>query len=133
MRHWARMLNDTAGDAVINVAHEENGQLLGFVCALPDADPERGSRVDNLHVLPPFRGHGTGERLLRSAARTLLDHASRGDLHLWVFEANQRAIDFYLRLGGEITERDLSRIPAAEGKPILCIRWSSLVGLAEEA
>jgi ribosomal protein S18 acetylase RimI-like enzyme len=47
-------------------------------------------------------------------------------LHLWVFEANEAAVRFYKRLGGEVVERDASHMAAASGKPVLRIHWRTL-------
>jgi ribosomal protein S18 acetylase RimI-like enzyme len=85
--------------------------------------------VDNLHVLPATRGQRLGERLLRSAALELETSGAQGGLHLWVFEANQAALRFYQRLGGAIVERDISRIPAAGGRPAVRLHWPTLRGV----
>ena len=129
LRHWVEVISSSS---IIEVAEDVSNQLVGFVCALPDVDPERGSMIDNLHVSPALRGQNIGERLLRRAASRLVRAASRPDVHLWVFELNERAIRFYSRLGGELTDRDVSPIPAAGGKPIVCISWPDVARLSAE-
>ena len=59
-----------------------------------------GLYLEDLFVRPAYRGHGYGEALLRHLARTALD---RGCARLeWsVLDWNQRAIDFYRKLGAE--------------------------------
>lgn len=130
LSHWTEMFVCPRRGQVVEVAEEQDHRLVGFVCAVCDVDPNLGSLVDNLHVLPSLRGQRIGERLLRAAASRLENEAAFNGLHLWVFEANERAITFYLRLGGKIVGRDVSRIPAADRKPVVCIRWSALTQLA---
>jgi GNAT superfamily N-acetyltransferase len=57
-----------------------------------------GLYLEDLFVRPAFRGQGYGEALLRHLARTALDRGcSRFE---WsVLDWNQRAIDFYRKLG----------------------------------
>lgn len=121
--HWMEMTARPKTGQVLEVAEDQDRRVVGFVCAVPDVDPRLGSRVDNLHVLPAWRGQHIGEQLLRVAARRLNESAQSSSFHLWVFEANENAIRFYLRLGGKIVAKDVSRIPAAGGKPVVCIHW----------
>lgn len=67
---------------------------------------------------------------LPSIWRPVEKEAASKAMHLWVFEANARAIDFYLRQGGTIAGRDVSRIAAAGRKPVVCVRWPALTQLA---
>ncbi|SDZ05864.1 Ribosomal protein S18 acetylase RimI [Jannaschia faecimaris] len=75
---------------------EEEGRLVGFVCALTDRDPPL---IDNLHVRPDQRGQGTGGALMSAVKDALaadgFDHA-----YLTVLESNSRALAFYLARGG---------------------------------
>ncbi|MDP8912708.1 MAG: GNAT family N-acetyltransferase [Pseudomonadota bacterium] len=130
LSHWTEMFASRRPGQVLEVAEDQDHRLVGFVCALSDADPQLGSRVDNLHVLPSLRGQQIGERLLREAARRLREEARLSSLHLWVFETNEKAIRFYLRLDGKIVAKDVSRIPAAGRKPVVCIHWTTLTRLA---
>ena len=59
-----------------------------------------GLYLEDLFVLPEYRGHGYGEALLRHLARTAVE---RGCARFeWsVLDWNQRAIDFYRRLGAK--------------------------------
>jgi len=52
-------------------------------------------------------------------------------VHVWTFEANQAALRFYRRLGGQVVERGTSQIPAAKGATILRLFWPTLSALAE--
>jgi GNAT superfamily N-acetyltransferase len=63
-----------------------------------------GLYLEDLFVRPEFRGQGYGEALLRHLARTAVD---RGCARFeWaVLDWNQRAIDFYRKLGAEAMDQ----------------------------
>jgi ribosomal protein S18 acetylase RimI-like enzyme len=123
---WSNRLRERPPGQFVDMAFDPAGHAQGFVCGYLDSDPVWGSLIDNLHVLPQTRSRGIGERLLRTAARRLLGKTPGHGLHLWVFEANEAAVRFYKRLGGEVVERDASHMPAAGGKPVLRIHWRTL-------
>ena len=123
---WAARLGSAPPSQLVEAAEGPDQQLIGFICAYRDADPRWGSLVDNLHVLPAWRGHRIGEQLLRTAAGQLRQRGADGGLHLWVFEANAAGLRFYLRMGGEVVERDVSQMAAATGKPVLRVHWPTL-------
>ncbi len=123
---WTMRLRTAAPTQLVHVAEDPNHRPLGFICAYRDADPQWGSLVDNLHVLPAMRRRSIGEQLLRSAVKELKDHGSQAGLHLWVFEANEAALRFYKRLGGQIVGRDVSQIAAANRKTVLRVHWAAL-------
>jgi len=56
--------------------------------------------LDDLYVLPHYRGKGIGSQILRKCIAESAD-----DLYLYVFSRNIRAISFYERLGFSIRER----------------------------
>lgn len=109
---------------------EEDGAPIGFVCVYAAVDPVFGAKIDNLHVLPGYRGRNFGDRLLRHAA----GWASRADpqtgLYLWVFEANMPARGFYARLGGREADRAESGMPSAATEPALRVVWPSAAAVA---
>ena len=55
--------------------------------------------LDDLYVLPPFRNMGIGSRILEKCMEE-----STGNLYLYVFSRNLRAIAFYERFGFQIAE-----------------------------
>jgi ribosomal protein S18 acetylase RimI-like enzyme len=122
---WSKRLGDPDPSQIVLIAHDD-AEPVGFVCAFTDADARWGSMVDNLHVKAGLRGQGVGEHLLRTAAQTVTATTETQGLHLWVFEANEAAVRFYLRMGGEVVEREKSEIPAAHGAPALRIFWPDL-------
>jgi ribosomal protein S18 acetylase RimI-like enzyme len=71
----------------------EGDRLTGFVIG-------GDGWIRHLYVAPEHQCHGVGSALLD---RALGDEPS--PVHLWVFEANTRAIDFYRRRGFEAVER----------------------------
>jgi ribosomal protein S18 acetylase RimI-like enzyme len=103
-RHWRAKLGGAGRDDLVLMADD-----LAFITVWAKGDPGFGAYIDNLHVHPERRGGGIGRRLLQEAARRL---ALRGErrAYLWVFDANVRTVEFYLRLGGEIVERGFDEI-----------------------
>jgi ribosomal protein S18 acetylase RimI-like enzyme len=123
---WSQRLRDRPATQLISVACDLTGLVQAFICSYCDFDPVWGSLVDNLHVRPQARGQGIGERLVRDAAGQLSARATGPGLHLWVFEANVAGLRFYKRLGGRVVGTDSSGIPAAGGKTVLRVHWSTL-------
>jgi GNAT superfamily N-acetyltransferase len=104
---------------------EQAGQMQGFACAFLDADPDWGSLLDNLHVVPECKGRGLGRQLMAEVANRLLK-VDRTRLHLWAFEQNHAARRFYERLGGILTTSQAESAP--DGKEVNVVRycWSDL-------
>jgi ribosomal protein S18 acetylase RimI-like enzyme len=83
----------------------QGDRLVGFVCvfgfvapAEPDQYPDKFSAIANIYVSPSLQGQGIGAALMQRAE----DHARDlgvGKLELTVLSRNQRAVDFYRRLG----------------------------------
>ena len=126
---WSDRFRDASPSQLVDIACDPARQPFGFVCGFRDSDPQWGSLIDNLHVLPRARGRGVGEKLLRRAASQFAAQGSQLGLHLWVFEANVAALRFYQRHGGRVVERKLSHMPAAGGKPVLRVHWPDLAQL----
>jgi GNAT superfamily N-acetyltransferase len=59
-----------------------------------------GIYLEDLFVRPAFRGQGCGEALLAYLARTAIERKC-GRLEWSVLDWNQRAIDFYKKLGAK--------------------------------
>jgi ribosomal protein S18 acetylase RimI-like enzyme len=127
---WSKRLRERPQGQLVEIAFDQAGHAQGFVCGYLDSDSVWGSLIDNLHVLPQTRSRGIGERLLRTAGRQLLANGPGRGLHLWVFEANEAAVRFYKRLGGEVVERDHSKMPAAGGKAVLRVHWPTLAHMS---
>jgi len=110
---------------------EEAGQVQGFACAFLDADPDWGTLLDNLHVVPECRGQGLGRQLMAEVANRLLK-LSRKRLHLWAFEQNHSARKFYERLGGVVTTSQTEMAP--DGREVNAVRycWSDVADVQWE-
>ena len=59
-----------------------------------------GIYLEDLFVLPEFRGRGYGKALLKKLASIALDRDC-GRLEWWCLDWNKPSIDFYLSLGAE--------------------------------
>lgn len=112
------------------LAETPDAAAVGFGCAYSDLDPIWGSLIDNLHVLPRMRGMRIGARLMTALAGCVEPEADLKGIHLWVFEANEPALRFYRRMGGEVVERSLSEVPTSRGAPILRVFWADIAALA---
>jgi len=123
---WQGRLCDPTADQIVLVAETQDRDVVGFICAFRDADPQWGSLIDNLHTAPSMRGQGVGANLLREAASRLADSGANGGLHLWVFEANTAGLRFYERLGGRVVGKTTDRMAAAPGQASLRVHWPTL-------
>jgi ribosomal protein S18 acetylase RimI-like enzyme len=70
-----------------------DGRIAGFVAM------SNGDFLEHLYVHPDQQGRGVGSALLRRAKERML-----GGFRLWVFQANERARQFYERHGLRIVE-----------------------------
>lgn len=122
---WLDRMTVRRQHQIVLVADAPSIGLAAFICAYRNHDPQWGSLIDNLHVLPSLRGQHIGEQLMRAAAEHIRLEGTTTGLYLWVFEANQAGLRFYQRLGGHIVERGQSELPAANGAPVLRIFWQN--------
>lgn len=60
--------------------------------------------IFELYLSPEFQGLGMGRRLFEAARRDLNEHGYVSTL-VWALADNERALDFYTRLGGKIIRR----------------------------
>jgi ribosomal protein S18 acetylase RimI-like enzyme len=60
--------------------------------------------IFELYLSPEFQGLGMGRRLFEAARRDLNEHGYVSTL-VWALADNDRALDFYTRLGGKIIRR----------------------------
>jgi GNAT superfamily N-acetyltransferase len=89
----------------------EAEQAVGFAFAFGAHDTEWGTLVDNLHVLPSYKGRGLGKRLLASLCEHAYAVQPQAGVHLWVYEQNTAARGFYESIGGEPVERVVIQPP----------------------
>lgn len=96
---WQERLENPAQNQHVLIVEEE-GELLGFVCAYLDENETYGTYLDNLHVSSKAQGRGLGTQLMGKLANQISNHSTKG-LYLWVIEGNNLAIAFYNRLNGK--------------------------------
>lgn len=94
---WKRVINQTKDPVFVSM---EGDQMVGFchVTASRDADADRCAEITAIYVDPPFwrRGHGPA---LCGAAIAYAEKDAFNEISLWVIAENQRARDFYERMG----------------------------------
>lgn len=59
-----------------------------------------GIYLEDLYVMPEYRGSGYGKAILKKLAQIALERGC-GRLEWWCLDRNKPAIDFYLSLGAE--------------------------------
>ena len=123
LAHWQARLAADASPACEVLLAEVDGAPAGFMCLIPDAEPENGIYLDNLHVLPAWQGLGLGRALMARAARRTRLLAPGRPLFLYVIETNHQARQCYLRWGGQETGRLMAELPGPCQLPVLRIAW----------
>lgn len=120
-RRWEAL--SPSGDDLVLVA--DHAGILGFVTVWCKPNPY----IDNLHVEPDRRSGGVGELLMRAAADRLLQNGY-DRVSLYVAAKNERAANFYRRLGGEFGE--VERLHQENGGDVDAIEviWTNLAELA---
>ena len=59
-----------------------------------------GIYLEDLYIMPEYRGHGYGKALLKKLASIAVERGC-GRLEWWCLDWNQPSIDFYLSLGAQ--------------------------------
>lgn len=81
----------------------ENGREVGFALFFHNFSTflgRAGIYLEDLYVMPEYRGRGYGKGLLRQLARIAVERGC-GRLERWCLDWNKPSIDFYLSLGAE--------------------------------
>lgn len=110
LTYWQEKFSATPANLTVIVA-EDDSVPVGFVCVMGAKDPQWGSLVDNLHVLPATKGKGFGIALLKAAARWVAQHHGEQGMYLWCYEQNLPSRRFYERCGGKIVEIKSETVP----------------------
>jgi GNAT superfamily N-acetyltransferase len=105
---------------------EEGAEIQGFACAFFAADPEWGTLLDNLHVLPGLKGRGLGRGLMLAVAEHIQSLEHPPLLHLWVYEGNLNARSFYEAMGGVCTACVAELAPDGARVNALRYAWQDL-------
>ena len=81
----------------------EKGKEIGFALFFHNFSTfldRAGLYLEDLFVLPEYRGKGYGKQLLKKLAAIAVERKC-GRLEWWCLDWNQSSIDFYLSLGAE--------------------------------
>ena len=121
LTHWNEV--EIQNEDIILVAEENS--VIGFIAVWCRPIPF----IDNLHVRPSKRSKRVGSALMKAVARELINHGHK-TAYLWVFESNQKAIQFYERLGGIQKEQSMKTV---FGYDVLSrkIEWNDLSLIGE--
>lgn len=96
-----RQLFDRNGAEVLFAM--EDGREVGFALFFHNFSTflgRAGLYLEDLYVLPEYRGKGYGKALLQQLGRIALERGC-GRLEWWCLDWNRPSIDFYLSLGAE--------------------------------
>lgn len=119
-QEWTRRLSEPSSNQYCLVAESE-GRIIGLMCLYEQADPVYGSLIDNLHVAPEYQRAGVGQQLMELARKRLNDRHPGLPYYLWVLAANERAIRFYERIGGQRKEE--TWLTNRDGSTAFCYRY----------
>jgi GNAT superfamily N-acetyltransferase len=123
---WRARFGEIGRTDQLILVGEEHGEIQAFACAFLDADPEWGTLLDNLHVLPGLKGKGLGRQLISAVAENIRRHGLHSMLHLWVYEQNVQARGFYERLGGIVSDCVGEAAPDGSHVNVLRYGWREL-------
>jgi GNAT superfamily N-acetyltransferase len=118
---WSQKLSSHDSESFLVLLAAHDAEPIGFVCVILDEDETWGALLDNLHVLPAWKGKGLGRRLMVEATKWVASRRPGSPLHLWVIEENDEARSFYRRLGGRPLDRKLWSAP--DGSAVGLIRY----------
>jgi len=92
--NWCRRKIQTGIDQYTRVLAD--GEVAAYYRFVPE---DGGMELDDVYVLPPFRGRGIGTAIVEKCCRQ-----TEGPIFLCVFKENTGAIRLYRRMGFEIAE-----------------------------
>jgi GNAT superfamily N-acetyltransferase len=121
---WRSRLTDPAVNQLVLVA-EIYSDFCGFICAYGYNHATYGTIVDNLHVVPCYKGQGIGTKLLAAAAQwTVINYQDSG-LYLEVLACNPKAMKFYQTLGAKNAEVCYWHTPCGNKAKEYIFTWQS--------
>ena len=85
---------------------ETEGKAVGFALFFHNFSTflgRAGIYLEDLYVMPEYRGHGYGKAILQKLAAIAVERGC-GRLEWWCLDWNKPSIDFYLSLGAEPME-----------------------------
>lgn len=131
LKEWAKRLQHPAENQYVILAEEE-GIILGFICAYFNENAQFGTLLDNLHVSLNTQGKGVGTKLIVALAEEIIHRNRDNSIYLWVLDTNVAAISYYEKIGGTAIETVEST--DIGDKPFLKIRyvWENITAFLEE-
>lgn len=122
---WEKRFQQIADNQHAVLAMDKD-QCCGFSCVYDGHDPTWGALLDNLHVLPDWRGQGVGAKLLIAGAAWIYQRNPDMQYYLWVYEDNALARAFYEKMGGAEKETILDTQPDGRDARIVRYVWENL-------
>ncbi|MGV6871476.1 N-acetyltransferase family protein [Pseudochelatococcus sp. B33] len=116
-RWWRRTAGHTRSLIVLDLGN----RIAGYASFGPSRSislPQQGE-IDELYLDPVFQGLGLGTQLFATARRELAASGCKG-LLTWALQDNERACQFYERLGGRTAALETIRIG---GKPLARVAY----------
>lgn len=121
---WQRRFAPLHADALGFIALLDD-QPVGFIFGFQNEHDCWGTLIDNLHVLPGWKGRGIGRHLMTRFATELIARGDAAGVFLWVYEKNTAARQFYEIVGGKKTEETDYPAPGGGEARIWRMTWSS--------
>lgn len=101
-QYWIKKMSALKEREFVLLA-ESNGEAVGFIAVLDKPEAGADAFIDNLHARPDRKGMGIGGKLMREAAKKLVE-SNRKSVYLWVLVGNSAAEGFYLSKGAHIAD-----------------------------
>jgi GNAT superfamily N-acetyltransferase len=94
---WRTRFSEIDREDQLILVGEEHGEIQAFACAFLDADPEWGTLLDNLHVLPGLKGRGLGRQLISAVVSDCVDEAAPDGSHVNVLRYGWRELSLLVK------------------------------------
>lgn len=125
---WIAALQEPREGAFVLAAANADG-VHGFISIAPEGEPGYDAVIESLHIVANRRGDGIGRRLIHAAATRLLSCGATS-VCLRVYDANEPAIHFYERLGGQKDGKSVDPFAGAS-MPDTRFGWRDLTALCD--
>ena len=129
---WQRRFVVLHKEALGFIALLDN-EPVGFIFGFQNEHDCWGTLIDNLHVLPGWKGRGIGRQLMARFATELIARGDSAGVFLWVYEKNAAARGFYESIGGSMVEATDYEVPGGGEARILRMTWNSPHNLATDS
>lgn len=124
---WKSRFTEDTQNLVVYLLEIEQ-VAIGFIAIFLNFDEKYGSLIDNLHVLPKYKGQGFGKLLMQYAAKQLVTQYNFNHYHLWVLEKNYPSVKFYDAMGGQAVQHQKYLMPDSNEHVTYRYYWPDLSG-----